>query len=93
MFLDNTRETGLKVFSNTGLDYTVEKGESQKGWLFPVPNEYLVYGYFHELKHFVECFAAGKIPSENFKDGVVVNAILDAAYKSVKEKRWVPISC
>ncbi len=91
IFLDNTRETGMKVFSNSGLDYTVEKGETQKGWLYPVPNEFMVYGYYHELKHFVESFVAGTMPSENFKDGLVVNAILDAGYKSVKEKRWMPV--
>ncbi len=91
IFLDNTRETGMKVFTAGGLDYTVEKGETQKGWLYPVPNEFMVYGYYHELKHFVESFAAGTMPSENFKDGLVVNAILDAGYKSVKEKRWMPV--
>ncbi|HMF30280.1 MAG TPA: Gfo/Idh/MocA family oxidoreductase [Candidatus Lokiarchaeia archaeon] len=91
VFLDNTRETGIRVFSTGGLDYSVEKGESQKGWLYPVPNEFMAYGYYHELKYFVECFKAGTLPYENFADGVVVNAILDAAYKSVTTKQWEPV--
>nr|MDO8115415.1 Gfo/Idh/MocA family oxidoreductase [Candidatus Sigynarchaeota archaeon] len=91
VFVDPTRETGIKVFTSRGLNYTVEKGESEKGWLYPLPNEYMVYGYYDELKHFTKCIAEGKSPIETFKDGVIVNAILDAGYKSVKEKKWVPI--
>jgi predicted dehydrogenase len=90
-FIDNTRETGVKIFSTGGVNYSVEKAESQQGWLYPVPNEFMAYGYYHELKYFMECFQAGTLPSENFADGVVVNAILDAAYKSVADKQWVPV--
>jgi predicted dehydrogenase len=91
LFMDNTRETGMKMFANLEQQYVVEKAESTKGWLYPCPNEYQVYGYYNELKHFIECMQAGTMPSENFKDGVVVNAILDAGYRSVKEKRWVSV--
>jgi hypothetical protein len=31
------------------------------------------------------------IPRETFYDGYVVNAILDAAYKSAKTKLWEPV--
>ena len=51
----------------------------------------MVYGYYHELKHFIDCIAKEKLPIETFKDGVIVNSILDAAYQSVKEKRWIPV--
>ncbi|MHA1684123.1 MAG: Gfo/Idh/MocA family protein [Promethearchaeota archaeon] len=91
LFMDNTRETGIKIFSNTGMDYVVEKGESTRGWMYPVPNEHVAYGYYHELKHFIECIANDKEPIETFRDGVVVNAILDAGYKSMKEKRWIKV--
>lgn len=91
LFMDNTRETGMRVFSNRGMDYVVEKAESRQGWLFPVPNEHVVYGYYHELKHFTEAIAADEEPLETFRDGVVVNAILDAGYRAVEEKRWVPV--
>jgi predicted dehydrogenase len=91
LFVDPTRETGIKLFTTRGIDYTVEKGESETGWLYPLPNEYVAYGYYAELKHFTRCIADGEIPMETFKDGVIVNAILDAGYKSVKEKKWVPV--
>jgi hypothetical protein len=31
---------------------------------------------------------AGKKPTEDFYDGYVVNAIMDACYKSAKSKKW-----
>jgi predicted dehydrogenase len=91
LFMDNTRETGMKMFSNMQMDYVVEKAEALKGWMYPVPNEYRVYGYYDELKHFIQCIAEGKQPIETFKDGVIVNSILDAGYKSVKNKQWTAV--
>jgi hypothetical protein len=34
---------------------------------------------------------AGTSPREDFYDGYVVNAIIDACYKSIKSKQWEPI--
>jgi hypothetical protein len=34
---------------------------------------------------------AGSAPSETFYDGYVVNAILDACYKSMETKQWEPV--
>jgi hypothetical protein len=33
----------------------------------------------------------GRDPAETFYDGYVVNAILDAAYKSAETKQWEPV--
>ena len=33
----------------------------------------------------------GRAPKETFYDGYVVNAILDAAYRSAKTKLWEPV--
>jgi hypothetical protein len=33
----------------------------------------------------------GQAPKETFYDGYVVNAILDAAYRSAKSKLWEPV--
>ena len=35
---------------------------------------------------------SGKAPQENFYDGYVVNAVLDAAYRSAKSKLWEPVN-
>jgi len=34
---------------------------------------------------------AGREPMETFRDGYVVNAIIDACYKSMKSERWEPV--
>src|SRR5947209_4476689 len=60
IFTDVTRETPLKVFSRPGVGYTVEKGESESGWLFPPVHEAWTYGYREDMKHFVECVANGE---------------------------------
>ncbi len=36
-------------------------------------------------------FETGKSPRETFYDGYVVNAVLDAAYRSAKSKLWEPV--
>jgi hypothetical protein len=33
----------------------------------------------------------GKKPNEDFYDGYIVNAIMDACYKSAKTKKWEPV--
>jgi hypothetical protein len=33
----------------------------------------------------------GREPKETFYDGYVVNAVLDAAYRSAKNKQWEPV--
>jgi len=33
----------------------------------------------------------GRDPAETFYDGYVVNAVLDAAYKSAETKQWEPV--
>ena len=37
------------------------------------------------------CFENGTQPRETFYDGYLVNAVLDAAYKSAKTKQWEPV--
>ena len=44
---------------------------------------------------FMDMFNAmekGEAPKETFYDGYVVNAILDAAYRSAKTKLWEPVA-
>ena len=88
IFTDVTRETPLKVFSNPGAGYVVEKAESETGWLFPPVDEAWVYGYREEMRHFVECVAKNQTPRETFEDGYVVNCVLAAAYRSMQTRSW-----
>jgi predicted dehydrogenase len=88
VFTDVTRETSLRIFSRAGAGYTVEKGQTDTGWLYPPVDEAWVYGYREEMRHFIECVAQGSMPRETFEDGLVVNCILDAAYRSAVTKKW-----
>jgi predicted dehydrogenase len=92
IFTDVTRETPLKVFSQPGAGYTVEKAETETGWLFPPVDEAWTYGYREEMRHFIECVARGQTPRETFADGYVVNCVIDAAYRSAQTKRWEPVA-
>jgi len=88
IFTDITRETPIKVFSRPGAGYVVEKADTETGWLFPPVDEAWTYGYSEEMRHFTECAAKGTTPRETFEDGYIVNCVLDAAYESMKTKKW-----
>lgn len=91
VFTDVTRSTPINAFVQSTGSYLLEKAESNSGWIFPLPDEARVYGYHEEMKHFVECVARNETPRETFEDGLIVNIIMDAAYRSIRERRWVPI--
>ena len=91
IFTDVTRSTPINAFVRSTGSYLLEKAESNTGWIFPLPDEARVYGYHEEMKHFVECVARGEMPRETFEDGLIVNTILDAAYRSMREHRWISI--
>jgi predicted dehydrogenase len=95
IFIDPTRETGVKIFTVTSeekVGYIVEKAEAKKGWMYPIWREHEVYGYLFELQHFISCIVKGEMPRETFEDGYTVNCILDSCYKSMQSKRWEPVS-
>jgi hypothetical protein len=71
-----------------GGDYIAEKAESNTGWLFPVGDELNELGYNHMFMDMFNSIEQKKQPKETFYDGYVVNAVLDAAYKSAKTKQW-----
>jgi len=91
IFTDVTRSTPINAFVRSTNTYLLEKAESNSGWIFPLPDEARVYGYHEEMKHFVECVARGETPRETFEDGLIINTIIDAAYRSMREHRWIPI--
>ena len=92
VFTDVTRATPINAYVRATGSYLLEKAESDSGWVFPLPDEARVYGYHEEMKHFVACVARGETPRETFEDGLAVNIIIDAAYQSMREHRWVPVT-
>ena len=92
IWVNNFLRTGLEMFTTgKGADYVSEKAESNSGWLFPVGDELNELGYNHMFAEMFNCMENGTAPRETFYDGYIVNAIIDAAYKSAKSKSWEPI--
>jgi predicted dehydrogenase len=83
----------IKVFSRQHTDrYFSEKAEHRQGWLFPTVQEYWRYGYYDQIRHFVECVQGRCAPLLTFEDGLAVNRIIDAAYASAKSGGWEPVA-
>lgn len=92
IWINNFLRTGLEMFTTgKGADYVAEKAESNTGWLFPVGDELNDLGYNHMFSDVFNALEQGKSPKETFYDGYVVNAILDAAYRSARTKVWEPV--
>jgi len=92
IWVNSFLRTGFEMFTTgKGADYVAEKAESNSGWLFPVGDELNELGYNHMFTDMFNAMEKGTAPKETFYDGYVVNAVLDAAYKSVKTKQWEPV--
>jgi predicted dehydrogenase len=92
IWLNHWLRTGMEMFSACGEQaYVAEKAESSTGWLFPVGDEPSALGYVDMFDDVLSAIENGTAPREDFYDGYVVNAIMDAAYKSIDSKRWEPI--
>jgi predicted dehydrogenase len=65
----------------------VEKQAAEQGLIPVVPDEAVAYGYQHENRHMVRCFLEGRMPEENWGDGLLVTGLMMAAYKSAEEGR------
>ncbi|MCB0108879.1 MAG: gfo/Idh/MocA family oxidoreductase, partial [Caldilineaceae bacterium] len=84
--------TGFEMFTAVGQGgYVAEKAESETGWLFPVGDELSELGYVDMFTDMFNALDRGSAPMESFYDGYVVNAILDACYKSMETKQWEPV--
>ncbi len=83
--------TPLRAFIGQSAGYIGEKADAETGWVFPVPDETYAHGHDAMMRHMVEAFRAGSEPRETFRDGYVVNSVLDAAYRSMQSGRWEPL--
>jgi predicted dehydrogenase len=92
IWLNHWLRTGFDMFTAVGQGgYVVEKAETDTGWLFPVGDEVAELGYTDMFADMFNAWDEGRAPMETLYDGYVVNAILDACYKSAKSKIWEPI--
>ena len=92
IWLNHWLRTGMEMFTSGGQGgYVAEKAETDTGWLFPVGDEVGELGYRDMFVEILNALDNGTEPMETFYDGYVVNAIIDACYRSAKSKQWEPI--
>jgi hypothetical protein len=92
IWINSWLRTGFEMFSAPGSGgYVAEKAETESGWLFPVGDETNALGYDHMFADMLDAWDRKAAPVETFYDGYVVNAIMDACYRSVASKRWEPV--
>ena len=93
VWLNHFLRTGFEMFSapGAGEGYVAEKSESSSGWLFPVGDEVSELGYVDMFTDMFRAMDEGRAPQETLYDGYVVNAIMDAAYRSAKAHAWEPV--
>src|SRR5215208_2128344 len=81
----------LRAFIERPGGYLGEKVDADTGWVYPVPNETYAHGHDAMMADVVGAFRDGRAPQETFEDGLIVNRILDAAYRSIGSGRWEPL--
>jgi predicted dehydrogenase len=90
--IQDLTSTPLRAFIERPAGYLAEKTDAETGWVFPVPDETHAHGHDAMMRDVVEAFRAGSEPRETFRDGYIVNAALDAAYRSIKSGHWEPVA-
>jgi predicted dehydrogenase len=84
--------TGFEMFSSgKGAGYVAEKAETESGWIFPVGDEVSELGYVDMFTDMFDAMDAGREPVETLYDGYVVNAVMDACYRSAASRQWEPV--
>jgi predicted dehydrogenase len=92
IWLNHFLRTGFEMFTAGGGEgYVAEKAETSAGWLFPVGDEASELGYVDMFTDMFSALDAGGTPRETFYDGYVVNAVMDACYRSGRSRAWEPV--
>jgi predicted dehydrogenase len=93
IWLNHFLRTGFEMFTAGGSGgYVAEKAETAAGWLFPVGDEVSELGYVDMFTDMFRAMDEGGVPQETLYDGYVVNAIMDACYRSAKSHAWEPVA-
>jgi predicted dehydrogenase len=92
IWLNHFLRTGYEMFTaGGGGGYVAEKAETAAGWLFPVGDEVSELGYVDMFTDMLDALDGGTQPCETLYDGYVVNAVMDACYRSAKSGAWEPV--
>ncbi len=93
IWLNHWLRTGFDMYTGVSQNgYVAEKADGNTGWLFPVGDEAKALGYPDMFADMFAALEGGTAPMETFYDGYVVNALIDAAYASIRTKQWAPVN-
>jgi predicted dehydrogenase len=92
IWLNHFLRTGFELFTSGGAGgYVAEKAEGATGWQFPVGDEVSELGYVDMFTDMFGAMDEGREPAETLYDGYVVNAVMDACYRSAETRAWAPV--
>jgi predicted dehydrogenase len=92
IWANHSLRTGLEMFSSgEGGAYVAEKAESERGWIFPIGDEAVDFGYVNMFNDMFDAIDEGRQPIETLYDGYVVNAVMDACFRSATSRGWEPV--
>jgi predicted dehydrogenase len=89
IYCDLLHGSSMETYSAQGYDYAVEKAGSTQGWTFTVFEEAHLYGFPHEMRHFIRCILNDESPQETGEDGRTTLEIIYAAYESAATGRKI----
>jgi predicted dehydrogenase len=89
IYCDLLRGSSMETYSTQGYGYAVEKAGETKGWTFSVFEEGHIYGFPHEMRHFVRSILRDETPMETGDDGRATLEIIYAAYESAGTGRRI----
>jgi predicted dehydrogenase len=92
VWLNHFLRTGFDLYTSGATEgYLAEKAESASGWQFPVGDELTEFGYVDMFADMFGAIDEERAPRETFYDGYVVNAVIDACYRSASSRQWEPV--
>ncbi|MFH1179760.1 MAG: Gfo/Idh/MocA family oxidoreductase [Candidatus Bathyarchaeota archaeon] len=92
--INNSLSTELSVFFSRNVNVApseefIEKQTAEQGLIPIVADEAVAYGYQHENRHMVESFRTGELPTENWRDGLLIMELMMSAYKSAEDEKTI----
>ena len=90
-FINLTHANPIRIYSDVGYSYVVEKASTSLGWTSPTIDENYQYGFCNMVRHFVTCIVEDKEPMSTGEFGREVLRVVSAGYESSRKKTAVAL--